>query len=121
MFIIYALLVVFLGAIPFVYDRTYTVITLSFTSAMLILQLVQKTYNTWFSWFLLTYLVSLIPFIVVNGALTSFPVVWYNNAENLGIRIFTIPVEDLIYLMGLLLPAINIYQWLQPRATCRQG
>lgn len=67
--------------------------------------------------FYLGYLVSLIPFFPVNGILTgSFldePVVWYNNAENLGIRLGTIPVEDSIYLILLLLSIITIYEELK--------
>jgi hypothetical protein len=50
--------------------------------------------------------------MIVNGWLTHLPVVWYNNAENLGIRIYTVPLEDFIYLMGLLLPSVHLYQWL---------
>lgn len=107
---IYILLFLLLGSLPFIYDKTYTLVTFVFTSLMLFLQLVQKTYKTWFSGFLLAYLLSLGPFLVVNGVLTYLPVVWYNNAENLGLRIFTIPLEDFVYLMGLLLPAVNIYQ-----------
>ncbi|HER07784.1 MAG TPA: lycopene cyclase domain-containing protein [Bacteroides sp.] len=110
--LIYVLLVLLIGSLPFVRHRTYTFTAFAFTSFMLILQLYQKTYKTWFSGFILTYLVSLIPFLVVNGVLTSIPVVWYDNAENLGIRIYTVPLEDFIYLMGLLLPSVNIYQLL---------
>lgn len=113
--VIYILLALMIGLLPFVYKRTYTFTTMTFTSVILIFQLVQKTYRTWFSGFLLTYLISLIPFMVVNGLLTSIPVVWYNNAENLGIRIYTVPLEDFIYLMGLLLPSVNIYQLLLRR------
>ena len=83
--------------------------SMAFLAIILVLQLYQKTYNKWFSGFMLTYIVSLIPFFLVNGILTSIPIVWYDNAENLGLRIFTIPIDDFIYLFGLLLPSFNIY------------
>jgi len=57
--------------------------------------------------FYITFLVILVPFLLVNGILTgSFikqEVVWYNDHENLGIRIFTIPVEDFGYAFSLIL------------------
>jgi lycopene cyclase domain-containing protein len=57
--------------------------------------------------FFITFLVILIPFVVVNGILTgSFidgEVVWYDNTENLSIRFFTIPVEDFAYAFTMLL------------------
>ncbi|WP_340113034.1 lycopene cyclase domain-containing protein [Maribellus mangrovi] len=57
--------------------------------------------------FYLTFIVILIPFLIVNGILTgSFideEVVWYNDAETLGIRIFTIPVEDFAYAFSMIL------------------
>ena len=49
-------------------------------------------------------------FLASNGLLTgSFleePIVWYNDNENLGLRMGTIPVEDSVY--GLLLIFLNI-------------
>jgi len=69
----------------------------------------------WMGYFWLAYLVHLIPFFIVNGILTGMatnePVVWYNNNENLGIRIFTIPIEDSIYAMTCLLLPITIMEW----------
>jgi lycopene cyclase domain-containing protein len=65
--------------------------------------------------FLLAFVVMLLPFLVVNGFLTAIPVVLYNDAENLGIRIFTIPVEDVFYGMLLVLMNISIYERLLDR------
>ncbi|WP_321346304.1 lycopene cyclase domain-containing protein [uncultured Draconibacterium sp.] len=57
--------------------------------------------------FFITFLVILVPFLIVNGILTGSyidgEVVWYNNNENLGIRIFTIPVEDFAYAFSMIL------------------
>jgi lycopene cyclase domain-containing protein len=56
--------------------------------------------------FYISFLIILVPFFIVNGILTgSFiaePVVWYNNLENLGIRLFTIPIEDIGYAFNML-------------------
>ena len=60
--------------------------------------------------FLVSYLFIIIPFLIINGILTgSFivdQVVWYNNLENLGFRIGTIPIEDFFYGFTLLLSPI---------------
>lgn len=57
-----------------------------------------------------TYLISLLPFLLVNGILTGSwipeEVVWYNAQEFSGIRIGTIPLEDFFY--GFALIALNI-------------
>lgn len=73
----------------------------------------------WMGYFWLAYLIHLVPFLIVNGILTGIatdkPVVWYNDAENLGVRIFTIPVEDTIYALTCLLLPITIMEWLQSK------
>jgi lycopene cyclase domain-containing protein len=60
--------------------------------------------------FYIAYLFHLIPFFAVNGLLTYIPVVIYNNAENLSLRIFTVPMEDTIYSMLLLLINISLFE-----------
>lgn len=65
--------------------------------------------------FLIFYLVILIPFTICNGVLTgSFlnrVVVFYNDAENLGIRILTIPLEDVFYGMAMLMFNILLFEY----------
>jgi len=55
----------------------------------------------WLTQFIVSFLVCLLPFLIVNGLLTGaatrLPVVWYHPAEFSGWRIITIPVEDLFY------------------------
>jgi lycopene cyclase domain-containing protein len=69
--------------------------------------------------FFMAYGVIIIPFLLVNGILTgSFidePVVLYNDQENMGIRIFTIPFEDVIYGMLLILLNVSIIELLRSR------
>ncbi len=70
-----------------------------------------------FSWkkFSIGYIVSFIPFMVVNGMLTGRvipqPIAWYNNNENLGIRRGTIPIEDSQYMMLMMISSIYGYEW----------
>jgi lycopene cyclase domain-containing protein len=69
--------------------------------------------------FFMAYLIVLIPFFVINGILTGSgiaeQVVWYNDDEILGIRLLTIPVEDLFYGMLLVLGNISLYEYFQSR------
>ena len=67
-------------------------------------QKIKSQFNV--SAFLVAYLIILIPFLLVNGLLTAIPVVLYNDSENLGIRLYTIPVEDIFY--GMLLIMMNV-------------
>lgn len=58
---------------------------------------------------------SLVPFFAVNGLLTGLPVLIYNDAENLGLRLGTIPVEDAVYGLLLLQLTHAVYVWLATR------
>ena len=74
-----------------------------------------KDYDTFYTNFILT----MIPFIVVNGALTGLfygqTVVWYSMSEILNIRITTIPIEDIFYCHQLLLMNIITYKNIESR------
>jgi lycopene cyclase domain-containing protein len=57
----------------------------------------------------------LIPFLIINGILTAIPVVIYNNDENLGKRIYTIPIEDTVYALTMLLGVVSIMEYLRKK------
>lgn len=71
--------------------------------------------------FMLTFIISFIPFLIVNGVLTTMPVVLYNNTENLGIRMYTIPVEDTFYGMLLMLGNVTGMEWLKAKQAIKRG
>lgn len=103
------LLIVILSVVTFLNsDKAYTFWNYSLLILVLLYSLL--TQEKELRVFYLTFLIILIPFFIVNGILTgSFieeQVVWYNNAENLGIRMGTIPVEDAGYAFSMIFMSI---------------
>ncbi len=100
------------------YDRVYTSWTFIFNAFFIASIYSFRNFFQGFdaAAFLVSYLVMLIPFLVVNGFLTAIPVVLYNDAENLRLRIYTIPFEDIFYGMLLVLMTITVYEGLRSRS-----
>jgi lycopene cyclase domain-containing protein len=99
------------------YEKAYSCVNFLFFFAMISLAdyIQPKTLARYFP----TFLVILFPFFIVNGILTGSllaePVVWYNNDENLGLRIVTIPIEDFFYAFSLLIGVQLIFNRLKNR------
>ncbi len=97
-------------------DKWYTGTTFTFLSLALAF-LMLKIKPRFMGRFYFAFGFILVPFLIVNGILTgSFidgEVVWYNDKENLGIRLATIPFEDIFYGMLLLLFNVSVFEWLQ--------
>ncbi|MFC4213346.1 lycopene cyclase domain-containing protein [Pedobacter lithocola] len=103
------------------YNRWYTVINFGFLLLVLAyVEYVNIQFRFMFK-FYRAYLVALIPFYIVNGYLTAIPVVMYNDKENLGFRVGTIPFEDHFYLMALLLMNIYLYEFFKRKAVVKQN
>ncbi|MEO9003207.1 MAG: lycopene cyclase domain-containing protein [Ginsengibacter sp.] len=104
-------------------DKYYTSVTFFSTGIVcLFLKFILKV--NWFGKAVSVYLILLIPFLIVNGILTGTgleePVVSYNNSENLGKRILTIPVEDIFYGFELIVLNLLIYLHLLRKKEFRQ-
>lgn len=111
-----AALLFLLGVIFF--DQWYTAVT--FIIASIYLNLHRWVWKSdYLGKFYVAFIFILIPFFIVNGILTGTgieeQVVWYNDAENLGIRMGTIPVEDTFYGLVLLLMNVSLFEYLQKK------
>ncbi|TVZ55162.1 lycopene cyclase domain-containing protein [Lutibacter sp. Hel_I_33_5] len=99
------------------FGKWYTTVNFSFFLLLLCYGL--KMHIETLQVYLPSFLVILIPFFIVNGILTgSFidePVVWYNNEENIGLRLFTIPFEDIFYAFTMLFSTQLIFNYLKKK------
>jgi len=99
--------------------------TCSAVSSSILLVLIFGVFlkKEWYGWFVVGFLVALIPFLIVNGILTGAvtpkPIVWYSENHIVGWRIITIPVEDIYYNMTLLLPITAIFEFLKKNKHVR--
>jgi lycopene cyclase domain-containing protein len=100
-------------------DKIYTSVTF-LTTATLCLLLKFVAGINWFGKAISVYLVLLIPFMIVNGLLTGTglndAVVRYNDNENMGLRILTIPIEDTVYGFELYLLNLSLYHLIKQKA-----
>ena len=112
-YIAYALMILLAIIVVLNIDKWYTVV--NFSLAIPLTWIVFNNNLKLLQHFFLTFLVMLIPFFLVNGILTGSwiesQVVWYNNAENLGLRMGTIPVEDSIYAYSMILMNLFLFEY----------
>jgi lycopene cyclase domain-containing protein len=99
-------------------DNWYTASACIITSILTVgIYFIQRV--SWYGDFAFTYLIAIIPFLIVNGiltgAVTDEPIVWYSADHIMGPRIVTIPVEDLFYNYAMLLHIIWIYERLKAK------
>ena len=99
-------------------EKAYTATAFIFTGLFLAFQML-KLRPRYMGRFYFAFIFLLIPFFIINGTLTGTfieePVVLYNDRENLGVRIGTIPVEDIFYGMLMILLSVTISEELESR------
>jgi lycopene cyclase domain-containing protein len=99
------------------YPKAYTTVNFSFLLVVITLGIIFKI--ELLQQFYISFLIILIPFFIVNGILTGLitdiPVVWYDNAENIGVRFITIPLEDIGYAFTMLFGNLMIFDSLNKK------
>ena len=115
----YGLIVAMLITGVYNLEKVYTSVTL-LSFAFLLAYLTLKVRARYLGNFYVAFCFILIPFFVMNGILTGTfieeEVVWYNDQAIMGMRLGTIPVEDIFYAMFLMLMNIAIYERVHTRA-----
>jgi len=100
-------------------DLLYTSITFTTTGTFVLFHVLNKT--PWFSRFLMAYVISLVPFVIVNGVLTGtwieHEIVHYNVDHILNIRIETIPIEDVVYSMLMLGVTASFFEYFTKKSA----
>ncbi len=99
-------------------EKLYTSTTFILTGSFVLFHYLNFE-NTYRSRFYLAYLVSWIPFIIVDGVLTGGiteqPIVLYHPEEFMGFRIGSVPFEDSIYSLLMLMSIVTIFECLKQR------
>lgn len=100
-------------------DRMYTFWSFTLFGVLMLLQIIFKF--PYFKRYMLSFVVIYIPFFIVNswltGSFTDEPIVWYNNSENLGIRLGTIPLEDTFYCFTMLYGSLLLFEFLKKKIS----
>jgi lycopene cyclase domain-containing protein len=96
------------------HNRAYTLVVFLSLAIIFSVQLFVLKSN-YLGKFYLSWLVTVIPFLIVDGIVTGAPIVIYDDVQNMGIRIGSIPLEDLFYWMVHFILIISIYESLQKR------
>ena len=113
--ITWGLVITFLVVGVLNFSKAYTLVDTAF--GLVIVLVVFFHDRALLSGYYFTFLFMLIPFFIVNGVLTGSgitdEVVWYNDEENLGIRMFTIPIEDTVYAFSLILLNLFLFRKLK--------
>lgn len=111
------LFAVSLGVFTWNLDKIYTASSFGLFALLMLFQML-------FQWkyarrFYLSFIVIYIPFFFVNSALTGSysdkPVVFYDDTENLGIRVGTMPLEDSFYCFSMLYGSVLLFEYFRIR------
>jgi lycopene cyclase domain-containing protein len=93
------------------------VLTRKYTCAVCILggiALLHASRQKYLFIFSISYVLHLVPFLMINGLLTALPVVLYNPREMLNLRCGSIPVEDFLYSLVLFYGNVFLREYCGP-------
>jgi lycopene cyclase domain-containing protein len=110
------ILIVGFGLIAYLFrHQAYTFLSFLFSTVYLTYTVFRNQFKQHITKFYFSYFVSLLPFVIVNGILTSMPVVEYSSLHIMNIRFINIPLEDFSYFFLMHLMVTTIYEYIKER------
>lgn len=110
-----SLFIISFGIFIFNLDKIYTASSFGLFAVLMLFQIIFKW--NYAERFYISFVLIYIPFFLVNSALTGMfsenPVVFYDNRENLGIRVGTMPLEDSFYCFSMLYGSVLLFEFLR--------
>jgi lycopene cyclase domain-containing protein len=91
------------------YEKVYTALT-AVLLMITILNHLWVTRGDYLAHLYISWLLAIIPMLVVNGLLTGLPILIYNDQHNLGIRLGSIPIEDFFYNLLLMIWMVWLFE-----------
>ena len=119
----YGILLLSIVCIAYNPTHAYTSSTFGLLAITYIL-LLYKKYNHHLTHLILSWAIALLPMAFVNGILTGNPVLIYDDSENLGLRIGTIPFEDFFYnllYMSWMITLFELFKTKQSKPSISQN
>jgi lycopene cyclase domain-containing protein len=110
------LLFIGMGTLAYVFRRNmFSFFTFFLGAIYLGYTVFRNRFKKYYTAFYGSFIVSLLPFIVVSIVALRLPVITYNTDHIIGIQVFGIPFERFFYLFLMLLITTTIYEYLSER------
>lgn len=104
------------GILTYVFrDRLFAFFTFFLLTIYFGYTIFRNRFKPYYTRFYLSYLITLVPFMLLKGILMALPATGYDPVHIIGIRIFKLPIENLGYLFLLMLINVTIYEYLKSR------
>jgi len=110
------LLLLGFGAISYFFRyQSFTFLTSLFSAVYLGYTVFRNQFKQHITKFYFCYFVTIIPYIFIESALNSIPVIEYNASYIVGIKIINTPIERFAYYFLMLLMGTTIYEFLKAK------
>ena len=104
------------GILAYVYRRNmFSFFTFFLTAIYLGYTVFRNRFKKYYCAFYLAFVVTLLPFIFVSAFEGTLPVIAYSTDQIMGLALFRIPIEKIVYLYLILLINLTIYEYLNER------